>query len=205
MGFQYHPARSTVPCHPSAYAPPPRIERDSCTVETATVLKLLGQVRVFEGFGPGDLDDFLAQTTGAAYAAGSEILAEGAQGRQMHIILSGQVEVFRKNGGRPLSLFRLGPGETFGEMSLVLDGNVGRTASIRAMEPTATLKVDFDSLARIPGIAFKLYRNIARTLATRLRISTDLVVFQSQHGSDVLPSMTLGKRGRRSVRKLFTK
>lgn len=174
-------------------------------METATVLKLLGQVRVFESFGPGDLNDFLAQTTGAAYAVGSEIFAEGEQGRQMHIILSGKVEVFRRNGGRPLSLFRLGPGETFGEMSLVLDGNVGRTASIRAIEPTATLKVDFDSLAYIPGVASKLYRNIARTLATRLRISTDLVVFQAQHGADVLPSMTLGKLGRKpAVRKLFT-
>ena len=166
-------------------------------METATVLKLLAQVRIFDEFGPGDLNDFLAQTTGATYAAGSEIFAEGELGRQMHIILSGKVEVFRKSGGRPLSLFRLGAGETFGEMSLVLDPNVGRTASIRAVEPTATLKIDFDSLARIPGVASKLYRNIARTLATRLRISTDLVVFQDQYGTDVLPSVTLGKPRRK--------
>lgn len=169
-------------------------------METAIILKLLSEVRVFEEFGPGDLQDFLAQTSGATYAAGSEVFAEGALGRQMHIILSGKVEVFRKSGGRPLRLVRLGPGETFGEMSLVLPANVGRTASVRAVEPTSTLKTDYDSLARIPDVASKLYRNIARTLATRLRISTDLVVFQAQYGSDVLPSVTLGKPRRRSSR-----
>lgn len=170
-------------------------------METVTILKLLAQVKVFEEFGPGDLEDFLARTTGATYAAGADIFAEGEFGRQMHIILSGKVEVFRKSGGKPLNLFRLGPGESFGEMSLVLDGNVGRTASIRAVEPTATLKIDTDGLARIPGVASKLYRNIARTLATRLKISTDLVVFQAQHGTEVLPSVTLGKPRRKPAAK----
>ncbi|MDO8934077.1 MAG: cyclic nucleotide-binding domain-containing protein [Rhodocyclaceae bacterium] len=166
-------------------------------METATILKLLGQVRIFEDFGPGDLEDFLAQTAGSSYAAGTEIFAEGEAGRHMHIILSGKVEVFRKSGGRSVSLVKLGPGETFGEMSLVLDANVGRTASIRAIERTATLKIDYDNLAHIPGVASKLYRNISRTLATRLRISTDLVVFQAQYGADVLPSSTLGKPRRK--------
>jgi CRP-like cAMP-binding protein len=162
-------------------------------VETATILKLLDQVRIFDDFGPGDLTDFLAQTSGATYAEGIGVLAEGELGRQMHIILSGKVEVYRKSGGRPVQLARLGPGETFGEMSLVLDANVGRTASIRAVEATATLKIDYEDLAHIPGVASKLYRNIARTLATRLRISTDLVVFQAQHGDEVPPTTTLGQ------------
>jgi CRP-like cAMP-binding protein len=166
-------------------------------VETATILKLLGKVTIFEGFGPGDLEDFLAQTHGSTYATDSEIFAEGEPGRHMHIILSGKVDVFRKSGGRPVHLVKLGPGETFGEMSLVLDTNIGRTASIHAIEPTATLTIDYENLARIPSVAAKLYRNISRTLATRLKISTDLVVFQSQYGTDVPPSATLGKPRRK--------
>lgn len=166
-------------------------------METATILKLLGEVRVFEEFGPGDLEDFLTQTVGAAYEAGTAILDEGESGRFMHIILSGKVEVFRKSGGRPVRLLNLGPGETFGEMSLVLPPNVGRTASIRAAELTKTLRIDYDRLSRIPSVASKLYRNIARTLATRLKISTDLVVFQARYGTDVLPSATLGRQRRK--------
>lgn len=168
-------------------------------METATILKLLGTVRIFNGFGPGDLEDFLAQTVGSTAETGAEIIAEGEPGRHMHIILSGKVEVFRKSGGRPVSLVKLGPGETFGEMSLVLDANVGRTASIRALERTATLKIDHDNLARIPAVASKLYRNIARTLATRLKLSTDLVVFQVQYGAYVPQSATLGRSRRKPV------
>lgn len=166
-------------------------------METATILKLLGQVRIFEGFGPGDLEDFLAQTIGCTYAEGADIFTEGEQGRDMHIILSGKVEVYRHSAGFPVPLVKLGSGETFGEMSLVMDANAGRTASIRAVERTATLKIDCDSLARMPTVASKLYRNIARTLATRLKISTDLVVFQVQYGGDVPPSETLSVQQRR--------
>ncbi len=177
--------------------------KDRDKVETATILKLLGQVRIFEGFGPGDLKDFLAQTIGCTYAAGDEVFAEGEPGRDMHIILTGKVEVFRKSAGLEVPLLKLGSGETFGEMSLVQDANVGRTASIRAMENTATLRIDHDSLTRIPGVASKLYRNIARTLATRLKISTDLVMFQVQYGGDVPPSETLSRTRRKpAVRKL---
>lgn len=162
-------------------------------MKNATILKLLAEVRIFEGFGPGDLEDFLTQTVGSTYEAGSMIFTEGQSGRQMHIILSGKVEVFRKSAGRPVSLVKLGPGESFGEMSLVLDANSGRTASVRAIESTATLRIDYEALTRIPRVSSQLYRNIARTLATRLKISTDLVVFQVQHGGDVSPSATLTK------------
>lgn len=168
-------------------------------METATILKLLGKVKIFEGFGPGDLKDFLAQTVGCTYAADTDIFAEGEAGRDMHIILSGKVEVFRKSGGLPVPLIKLGSGETFGEMSLVLDADAGRTASIRAVEPTATLKIDYENLARVPHVASKLYRNIAHTLATRLKLSTDLVIFQVQYGGDVPPSETLVKRQRTPV------
>lgn len=168
-------------------------------METVTILKLLAKVRIFEGLGPGDLKDFLAHTVGSIYAAGAEIFVEGESGRDMHIILSGKVEVFRKSGGLPVPLAKLGSGETFGEMSLVLDSSVGRTASIQAVEDTATLKIDYENLARIPGVASKLYRNIARTLATRLKISTDLVVFQVQYGGDVPAAVTLGGIPRRKL------
>lgn len=165
-------------------------------MENSLILKLLSEVKLFEEFGPGDMQDFLGKTTGCTYERGDEILSEGEPGRQMHIILTGKVEVFRKSNGKTVRLVKLGPGESFGEMSLVMPANEGRTASIRAVERTATLRIDHESLLRVPGVALKLYRNIARTLATRLKISTDLVVFQAQHGSRVPASETLGPRSR---------
>lgn len=171
-------------------------------MDSTTLLKLLAGVRMFEEFGPGDLEDFRAQATGATFDAGQDILAEGDTGRCMHIILVGKVEVYRKSGGKPVQLVRIGPSESFGEMSLLLPGNVGRTASVKALEPTATLMIDRDSLARIPEVASKLYRNIARTLASRLKMATDVVVLQAQCGSDVPPTSTLdGRRKSYQLRK----
>jgi CRP-like cAMP-binding protein len=163
-------------------------------MDTTTVLKLLAGVQVFEEFGPGDLEDFRAQATGAFFEAGQDILAEGESGRYMHVILAGKVEVFRKGGGKPVALVKLGPGESFGEMSLLLPGDAGRTASVRALERTATLMIDREGLARIPAVATKLYRSIARALATRLKLATDIVVLQVQCGSEPPPAETIGFR-----------
>ena len=38
-----------------------------------------------------------------------------------------------------------------------------------------------------------LYRNIARELARRLTIATDVILFQSQHGASVSPLEITGK------------
>lgn len=161
-------------------------------MDSSTLLKLLAGVRLFEEFGPGDIEDFRANATGATYEVGQDILAEGDTGRCMHIILAGKVEVYRKGGGKPVPLLRIAAGESFGEMSLLLPGSVGRTASVRALEPTTTLMIDRDRLARIPAVASKLYRNIARTLASRLKMATDVVVLQAQCGTALAPASTIG-------------
>lgn len=162
-------------------------------MDHSTIIKLLGEVRVFEEFGPGDLEDFRTKATGAFFDAGQDILAEGESGDFLHVILAGKVEVFRKGGGKPVPLIKLGPGESFGEMSLLLSG-FGRTASVRALEGTATLMINRDGLAHIPEVASKLYRNIAKTLASRLKIVTDVVVLQAQYGSEIPATKTIGGR-----------
>lgn len=161
-------------------------------MDASTTLKLLAEVPVFEEFGPGDIEDFRAQAVGAFFDPGQDIFAEGESGRCMHIILSGKVEVFRKGGGKPVALMKLGPGESFGEMSLLLASNVGRTASVRAVERTATLMIGREGLAHIPAVASKLYCNIAKTLAARLKMATDVVVLQVQCGSEPPPTDTIG-------------
>lgn len=161
-------------------------------MDTTTTLKLLHEVKVFEEFGPGDIEDFRLQAIGASFDAGDDILAEGESGGYMHVILAGKVEVFRKGGRKQVALMRLGPGESFGEMLLLLPSNAGRTATVRAVERTATLMIDRDGLAHIPAVASKLYRNIAKTLASRLKMATDVVVLQVQCGSDPPAAETIG-------------
>lgn len=161
------------------------------TLDSETTLKLLASVRLFEGFGPADLNSFVANSSNATFLPGEQVIAEGESGRQMYVILAGKVEISRRAGPKNQKLLRLGPGETFGEMSLLLPAGVGRTASVTAAERTAALCIGRERLAGIPDLGAKVYANIARILATRLKMATDIVVLQAQTGAEVPPGETI--------------
>jgi NADH dehydrogenase len=84
----------------------------------------------------------------AHYEAGEIIYRQGELARNFYIILSGQVEVFRQENGEVKSVATLGPGEYFGEMSLLRE--VRHTASVRALTPLNLLVMsgsDFTAMA----------------------------------------------------------
>jgi len=64
-------------------------------------------------------------------AGGEMIFGEGEIGEMAYLIISGEVEIFRKSGNRERVLATLGRGEIIGEMSLV--DNAPRVASARAL------------------------------------------------------------------------
>lgn len=63
---------------------------------------------------------------------GEMIIEEGEIGNNAYLVQSGEVEVFSKANDREIILGKMGPGQIFGEMSLVFDGP--RSASVRATE-----------------------------------------------------------------------
>ena len=88
------------------------------------------------------------RTSRAHYEAGQIIFSQGELARSFYIILSGTVEVYREQDDQEVPLATLGPGEYFGEMSL-LQG-VRHTASARALDPVDLLIMsgaDFTALA----------------------------------------------------------
>lgn len=106
------------------------------------------------------------------YDAGTVIVREGAPGERMFFICEGRVQVVKAHGtSRPVTLAEFGPGDYFGEMSLV--ESVARSASVVAVEPVRafTLKsVNFYKLyQKQPDQYGIVVLNIARDLARRLR------------------------------------
>jgi CRP-like cAMP-binding protein len=106
------------------------------------------------------------------YAAGAVIIGEGDPGNRMFFLSGGHVTVIKGYGTpQSMTLGRLGPGEFFGEMSLV--ESVVRSASVLAEgDVTAcTLKgADFHRLYRHRPDQYGIVMlNIARDLARRLR------------------------------------
>jgi sigma-B regulation protein RsbU (phosphoserine phosphatase) len=115
------------------------------------------------------LDQLAAGAREKTFEPAQIILEEGSTGREIYLILAGQVEVVKGHGSEEMMLARRGPGDLFGEMALLEERP--RFATIRALEPTRLLELSEPAmraaLAQQPDL---LYRTI-QVLSARLRES----------------------------------
>jgi CRP-like cAMP-binding protein len=112
---------------------------------------------------PGrDLRSLAEVTSVERYQAGSTVVKEGAPGTAFFVILEGRAEVVI--GSRTIS--RLGPGDFFGEISL-LDGDP-RSASVVPDSSLLCLKLGGSHFLQLlsdqPKLMLKLLREVARRL-----------------------------------------
>jgi CRP/FNR family cyclic AMP-dependent transcriptional regulator len=103
------------------------------------------------------------------FKGGHVVFFEGSHSDSLYVIVSGSVKVFQKaHDGREKILCVLGPGEFFGEFSLV-DGQP-RSASVTTLQPTEMLSMahlDFRRLARSsPDVLWK----VLEAMCERLRV-----------------------------------
>lgn len=91
----------------------------------------------------------------------------GDPGHEMYIILRGRVGVYLNSvDGYPIMVATLGPGDFFGEMSL-LEG-MPRSATIGAIEDTIVLIINENNfeqvIAQQPGLAYRIMKGISGRL-----------------------------------------
>lgn len=80
------------------------------------------------------------------YQKGDLLIREGERGETLFILLTGRVKVYSSNNeGKELILDTLGPGETFGEMTL---DRGARSASVAALDPITCSVVTADEMRR---------------------------------------------------------
>jgi len=137
------------------------------TVSTDEKLELLRSVRLFEGVEPRHLEQIAERAIEVEFGSGQQIVREGDVGTGFFVVVAGHVSV-RRDGE---TLARLGPGEFFGEMS-VLDRRP-RVAQVVADEPTRCLALASWDLEAIllaePALTLALLRGVA----ARLRAVTE--------------------------------
>ncbi len=76
-----------------------------------------------------------------SYGFGEVVVAEGADADAFYVIVSGSARALRRGDrGEEVSLGTLGPGDTFGEIALLEDGD--RTATVRASGELEALRLD---------------------------------------------------------------
>ena len=101
---------------------------------------------------------------------------EGDAGHSLHLIASGRVAV-RVNTvqGDVATLAVLGPGDTFGEVSIVGEGHE-RSASVVTLEPTETLSINREDLEQLRNENPAVDRFLVDVLAAHVRRLTGHVI-----------------------------
>jgi hypothetical protein len=102
------------------------------------------------------------------FERGGEIVARGQPGREMYLVLEGEVEVRAPDGHAVLATLRRG--DVFGEMALLR--SAVRSADVVATGNVEVLVIDQAFLrrlrARYPRFASRFFLNIAKILSDRL-------------------------------------
>jgi cAMP-dependent protein kinase regulator len=129
-----------------------RRERASAIEEEVSTadqeLKELQASTLFSSFEREALVEILASTELRSFDEGDIIVTEGEEGSSLFLIVGGTVKVFtRTDDGSNVPLAELGPGDFFGEVSL-LTGKP-RTATITARTEVTAIELDRGNVDRI--------------------------------------------------------
>ncbi len=140
----------------------------------------LARVPFFAGLTPEALKIVAKATTEESHATGTKIFQYGDAGDKLFILLEGRVRISREVAGMgEEALAVLGPGEVFGEMSLIDDAP--RSADARVHERCRMLvmtKEDFDDLLFLhKDLAYEVLWNCVRILSLRLRETNEKLTF----------------------------
>ena len=96
-------------------------------------------------------------------AAGTELIREGARGREFMVIVEGASDVRRK--GRKIDT--IGPGDFIGEMALISGGP--RNATVTTTAPTSLLVVTDRSFWSLLEQDTSIQTSVMKAMAERLR------------------------------------
>jgi NTE family protein len=138
----------------------------------ATTGVFLSGLPLFRHAPPESLDRIAAATVRVELAARDYLYHAGEPATQLHVLLSGRIEVMSVSGS---VLRELGPGSVLGELS-VLTGSV-RSASVRARRDSELLAIDahhFQALVRHdPALGFALLRELSHLLQESVGVGVE--------------------------------
>ena len=165
-------------------------------IEPGPALEFLKSIPIFGGLEGAALERIIGMLEESAFPEGAIVCQQGDVGRTMYIVRSGEVVLSRiGESGVPVRVVRLGPGEFFGETTLL---EIHARSSTAVVDAPATIYVLSNS-----GF-YKLYRediqayvmvitNICRELSRRLRKAEDRICELAEAAGD--PRTQIGRTG----------
>src|SRR5690349_3541762 len=115
------------------------------------------------------------------YGVGEVIFEEGSTGRELFVVLDGEVEIAKFNGASKTVIITLGKGEFFGEMA-VIDGSSRSATAIAATAGTRVMRINHARFVYLVSQQPAFALMIMDALSKRLRAS-NTVAFRTAGGS----------------------
>jgi CRP-like cAMP-binding protein len=106
------------------------------------------------------------------FDVGDVIFEEGSTGRELYVVLHGQVEIARINGAEKTVIVTLGKGEFFGEMA-VIDGSARSATAIVAAPGTRVMRINHARFVYLVSQQPAFALMVMDALSKRLRATND--------------------------------
>jgi CRP-like cAMP-binding protein len=127
-------------------------------------VELLARVPLFAGLSQTHMRRVASLAQVSNYNAGRVIVKRGDPGKAFYVIIQGEAKVVKGKIVTARQEAQLGPGDFFGELSL-LDGEP-RAASVIASSPLTTIRIERSAFRRLlrgePTLALKVLEGMAR-------------------------------------------
>src|ERR1700736_5425505 len=101
------------------------------------------------------------------------IFEEGSTGRELFVVLDGEVEIAKVNGASKTSIIKLGKGEFFGEMA-VIDGSARSATAIASAPNTKVMRINHARFVYLVSQQPAFALMVMDALSKRLRASNDV-------------------------------
>ena len=131
-----------------------------------SLVKTLRKVPMFEGLDDHDLLHIVGLSANLQWPAGGLVFVDGADGDALYIVLSGRVRIFATVDEKEIEVASIGPGDFFGELSLMRDEPHSKSA--QATEQTELMVIPKDSFSSLLASDSRLREVVDTRIAERL-------------------------------------
>lgn len=133
----------------------------------AEILNMLRGHPLFEGLPQGDLERLLEMTSPIQLDTGEVLMKEGTPGGSLYLLLDGEFVVTKRSGQQDVQIALRGPGEVFGEIS-ILD-QAPRSATLTATRPSSLLELNQQAFQGVIRGSPQAALALLETITSRLR------------------------------------
>ena len=130
-------------------------------------INILRKIPLFAGLENQDYQLLLGICKIGHYHVGNVVFRENDPSKAMYVQLSGETELESRTSG---SIYRMGPGDLFGEIGVISHAQRSATATIS--QDAMLLELDKDKFEFLQGqnplVMARILRNVAKVLAERL-------------------------------------